>query len=147
MANNQARHDEIIEFFKNANPLPPATELLGFKLIQIDLDEKRLEASFTIKPEFLNPHGSVQGGLVTGFLDEVMSGALFMATDLKAATPTLEMKTSFLRPLTTQTARAVGRVVRQGSAFGFTSGELFNSDDVLCATATATSIIRPFASE
>lgn len=134
--------DTIMAFFRNLENLPPATALFGFELLDLNLETRTVEAGFTVKPEFLNPHGSVQGGIVTGFLDEAMSCAIFVASNLEAATPTLEMKTSFLRPLTTPKARATGRVVSMGQSFGFTEGELFNADGALCAKASATSIIR-----
>ena len=81
---------------------------------------------------------------MSAFLDEAMSLSVFVATHLKAAVPTLEMKTTFLRPLMTGKARCVGETVRLGKTVGFTEGRLFNADGVLCATASATAAIRPF---
>jgi len=130
--------------FADVDRLPAATRHLGFELIELNEQEHSVEAYFTGRPEFRNPNGSIQGGIVTGFLDEVMSFAAFMACDLNAAVPTLEMKTSFLRPLMTDRARAKGRVVRLGSSVIFTEGWLYNADGVLCATATATAARRPF---
>jgi uncharacterized protein (TIGR00369 family) len=128
-----------------ANPsfVPACTQHLGFELIDADPETGRIDAWFTARPEFLNPNGSVQGGIITAFLDEAMSFSVFVRTGLKAAVPTLEMKTSFLRPLMTGRARCIGETIRLGSSVGFTQGELYNQDGVLCATATATAAIRP----
>ncbi|MBL4544674.1 MAG: PaaI family thioesterase [Oceanicaulis sp.] len=81
--------------------MPAVTRHFGFSLIDLDPEAHWVEAWFEARPDFLNPNGSVQGGIVTGFLDEAMSLSAFIAGDLKIAVPTLEMKTSFLRPLMT----------------------------------------------
>lgn len=125
--------------------LPPATRHLGFELGEVDEDTGRVEAWFTARPEFRNPNGSVQGGIVSAFLDEAMSFSAFVASEMTAATPTLEMKTSFLRPLMTDRCRCVGETVRLGRSVAFTEGKLYNSDGVLCATASATAALRPFS--
>ena len=127
--------------------LPAATRHLGYELADIDPQTNRVEVWFTGRAEFRNPNGSVQGGIVSAFLDEAMSLSLFVATHLKAGVPTLEMKTTFLRPLMSGRARCVGETVRLGRSVGFTEGRLFNEDGVLCATASATAAIRPFAEQ
>lgn len=144
MSASKSRRDELATLFSDPAHLPAVTRHFGFSLIELDPDAHWVEAWFEARPDFRNPNGSVQGGIVTGFLDEAMSLSAFIAGDLMAAVPTLEMKTSFLRPLMTDRARARGQVVRLGSSVAFTEGWLWNSDGVLCATATATAALRPF---
>lgn len=139
-----AARDKLMAILSDPANLPAATRHLGYELSDIDPETSRVEAWFTARPEFLNPNGSVQGGIVSAFLDEAMSLSVFVATHLKAAVPTLEMKTTFLRPLMSGRARCVGETVRLGRTVGFTQGSLFNEDGVLCATASATAAIRPF---
>ncbi|TGY88184.1 PaaI family thioesterase [Marinicauda algicola] len=129
--------------FSDAAHIPPASRLFGFELLDLDPEQRWVEAKFTARDEFLNPNGSVQGGIVTGFLDEAMSLAAFIASDLTAAVPTLEMKTSFLRPLFKGECRARGTVLRLGRSVAFTEGRLFDAEGALCATASATCAIRP----
>ena len=143
MSASRSRRDELAALFSDPAHLPAATRHFGFSLIDLDPDAHWVEAWFEARPEFRNPNGSVQGGIVTAFLDEVMSLSALIACDLQAAVPTLEMKTSFLRPLMTDKARARGRVVRRGSSVAFTEGWLWNAEGVLCATATATAALRP----
>lgn len=144
MSASAERKDTLTALFSDPDNLPAVTRHFGFSLIDLDPEELWVEAWFDARPEFLNPNGSIQGGIVTGFLDEAMSLSAFIAGDLKAAVPTLEMKTSFLRPLMTERARARGQVVRCGSSVIFTEGWLWNTDGVLCATASATTARRPF---
>ena len=42
--------------------------------------------------------GQIQGGYLCAMLDECMSVACMVASGMTAVAPTLEMKTSFLRP-------------------------------------------------
>jgi len=134
--------DDLLKIMANPAFIPACTQHLGFELIDADPETGRIEAWFTAIPEFLNPNGSVQGGIVSAFLDEAMGFSVFVKTGLKAAVPTLEIKTSFLRPLMTGRARCIGETVRLGKTVGFTEGQLFNEDGVLCATASATAAIR-----
>jgi uncharacterized protein (TIGR00369 family) len=144
MSEASAAREKLMRVLSDPANLPAVTKHLGYELADIDPETSRVEAWFTAQPEFLNPNASVQGGLVTAFLDEAMSLSLFVATHMKAAVPTLEMKTSFLRPLMTGQARCVGETLRLGRSVGFTQGWLYNEDGVLCATASATAAIRPF---
>jgi uncharacterized protein (TIGR00369 family) len=57
--------------------------------------------------------------------------------------PTLEMKTSFLRPALPGRLRAVGRVVKWGKTIAFTEGELFDDQGRLLAKATGTALPTP----
>jgi len=134
----------IAALFSDTDALPAVTRHFGFELIDLDPEARWVEAWFTARPEFLNPNGSVQGGIVSGFLDEAMSAAALIATGLTAAVPTLEMKTSYLRPLMSGRARVRGEVARAGRTVIFTEGKLWNEDGVLCATASATAALRPF---
>lgn len=135
--------DRLRALFSSPEALPAVSRLFGFELIDLDPDARWVEAKFTAREDFLNPNGTVQGGIVTGFLDEAMSLAAFVASDLTAAVPTLEMKTSFLRPLFKGECRARGSVARLGRSVAFTEGRLFNGEGELCATASATCAIRP----
>lgn len=121
---------------------PPATRFLGVEITAIDVDKGRIELRSAARPELLNPNGSVQGGIVSAYLDEAMSLALIVAVRFGAAVPTLEMKTSFLRPLINGPFRFEGEVVRVGTTVGFTEGRAYDAQERLCAIATATAAIR-----
>ncbi|MEQ8406527.1 MAG: PaaI family thioesterase [Oceanicaulis sp.] len=142
-----ATRDKLMAILSAPENLPEATRHLGYSLLDLDPQTGRVECGFIARPQFRNPNGSVQGGIVSAFLDEAMSLSVFLSTHLKAAVPTLEMKTNFLRPLMSDTCRCVGETVRLGRSVGFTEGRLYNADGVLCATASATAAIRPFGEQ
>jgi acyl-coenzyme A thioesterase PaaI-like protein len=53
---------------------------------------------FEAKPEFLNPIGTVQGGILTAMLENTMGPAAPAHLGGDAFCQTLELETSFLRP-------------------------------------------------
>ncbi len=122
---------------------PPATAFLGFECIAFDENEGWIDAAFCLPKEATNPGGDAQGGFITAMLDEVMSMAGSIAQDGPAMTPTLQMTTSFIRPVPVG-VRLIGRgeVVRRGRSAIFTQGFLRSEDGKLLAQATASCIPR-----
>ncbi|KCZ45628.1 MULTISPECIES: PaaI family thioesterase [unclassified Hyphomonas] len=125
---------------------PPATDFVGFELIAFDEKEGWAEAAFCLPAEATNPGGTAQGGFVTAALDEVMSVAGSIVQDGPAMAPTLQMTTSFIRPVPVG-VRLIGRgeVVRKGRQAIFTQGVLSAEDGTLLAQATASCIPRSLA--
>ena len=126
--------------------LPPATAFLGFELIGFDAEQGWCEAHFRLPPQAANPSGNAQGGFITAMLDEVMSVAGSIVQPPPAMSPTLQMTTSFIRPVSVGVQlKARGEVVRQGRAAIFTEGWLWTADGKLLAQASASCIPRSMA--
>jgi uncharacterized protein (TIGR00369 family) len=114
------------------------------EVVGLSQSDKRVEAMFDASEAFTNPMGHIQGGYLCAMLDDVMSLAGVVASGLTHLMPTLEMKTSFLRPaLPGPKLRAVGRVVKWGKTIAFTEGELFDDQGRLLAKATGTALPTP----
>ena len=47
-------------------------DLMGVEFDNFDAEREEITLRFTAPDSFITPRGSVQGGLVAGFLDEVM---------------------------------------------------------------------------
>ena len=135
---------EILARFQRSGSLPAASKLLGFRMLRVDQAAKEIEAAFTATPDFCNPTGAVQGGFLTAMLDDAMSVAGLVASGMTHVMPTLEMKTSFLRPATPGELIVVGRVLKWGRTIAFTEGELYGAERRLLAKATATAMPTPF---
>jgi uncharacterized protein (TIGR00369 family) len=140
----QLTDEQILSRFQNSKNPPPGSALLGFKMIAVDRKAKQVEVTFDAKTDFCNPMRQIQGGYLCAMLDECMSVAGMVASDMTCVLPTLEMKTSFLRPALPGTLRGVGRVIKYGRTIAFTEGELYDSENRLLAKATATAIPTPF---
>jgi uncharacterized protein (TIGR00369 family) len=121
---------------------PPAAELLGWKLVEIDPDEGTIEVAFTATEQFLNPAGTVQGGFLAAMLDDTLGPALVAILGDGEWAPTTDLHVQFIKPAKPGELRGSGRIVRRGKDVAFLAGELRNSEGDLVATATATAAIR-----
>lgn len=142
----QVSDADLLARFQNAKRRPPASETIGFRVIRVDQAAREIEAEFAGRPEFTNPAGQIQGGFLMAMLDETMSVAGVVASNMTAFIPTLEMKTSFLRPARPGTLRCVGRVAKWGKSICFLEGELYDAEGRLLAKATSTAMPQPFKS-
>jgi uncharacterized protein (TIGR00369 family) len=138
--------EAILARFHASKSVPGGSRTLGFRLLAVNQAARRVEVAFEPAIEAVgNPMGQVQGGYVCAMLDECMSVAGMIASGMTCVVPTLEMKTSFLRPALPGPLKGVGWVVKWGRTICFTEGELYDPEGRLLAKASATAIPTPFS--
>ena len=138
--------EEILARFQRTKNQPTGSQTLGFRMVGVSQADKSVEVAFDAKAEFLlNPMKQIQGGFLCAMLDECMSVACMVASGMTHVAPTLEMKTSFLRPAVPGQLRGVGRVIKWGRSVAFTEGEIFDAEGRLLAKATGTAVPTPFS--
>lgn len=120
---------------------PPIAELLGWRFLGADADAGTVRVEFTASPAFLNPAGTIQGGMLAAMLDDTMGPALMATLMDRSMAPTVEFKVNFVRPAHPGRLVGTGRVVHRGRSLALLSGELHDDDGNLIATATATARI------
>src|SRR5687767_14872543 len=122
-------------------PPPPVADLVGFAPAFVAPGH----VVFTYEPreEHLNALCVVHGGIVTTILDTAMSCAVHSELERGVAYATVELKTSFVRPVTPSAGplRAEGRVVHGGRQVATAEAKLVDELGTLFATATSTSVI------
>lgn len=136
--------EAILARFQAARNPPKGSQLVGFRMLSVEQATRTVEVAFEASEQFCNPMRQIQGGYLCVMLDECMSVACMVASGMTSVAPTLEMKTSFLRPATPGPLRGVGRVVRWGKTIAFTEGELYDAEGRLVAKATGTAMPTPF---
>jgi hypothetical protein len=52
------------DMIEGRRPLPPASRLLGWKLLNLDAASGTIRVQFTAVPDFINAIGTVQGGII-----------------------------------------------------------------------------------
>ena len=122
-------------------PPPPAAQMLGWAIEDIDPAAGTVRVSFDAKPAFCNPMGNIQGGFLAAMLDDTMGPALIATLELGEFAPTLELKVSYLRPARPGRLVCTGRVVHRGGTVAFLAGDLSDTEGTLLATASATARI------
>ncbi|MEO0589980.1 MAG: PaaI family thioesterase [Pseudomonadota bacterium] len=128
----------------------PHSNLLGSRFVGFDEATQTATMRFTVKKDMTTWRGGVQGGLVAGYLDDVMGYAYVAATGGEMAPLNLDLSMSLLRLIPDgATILAKGRVVKAGRRVVFLEGELFAEDGTLYARATSTAIptARPSPTE
>ena len=118
-------------------------DLMGVKFDSFDREREEITLRFHAPDAFITPRGSVQGGLVAGFLDEVMGWAHVWATDQSEAPLNLDISMTLLKPVLAGPLIGKGRVVQRGRRVIFLEGELFDEAGTLLARATSTAIPTP----
>jgi uncharacterized protein (TIGR00369 family) len=122
-------------------PKPPCAELLGWTLLGHDKATTRI--GFEGRPEFLNPAGFVQGGMLAAMLDDAMGPGVLLATDGRFYTATIGLNVSYLAPARVGRLVAEARVIQLGKTVGFMDASLSDSDGTVVARATSSARLVP----
>ncbi|HKS19042.1 MAG TPA: PaaI family thioesterase [Bradyrhizobium sp.] len=114
-------------------PAPPSSKLLGWHLLDARPEDGWIRIGFDGKPEFCNPAGFVQGGM----LDDTMGPAVFTMTEGRLYTATISMTVNFLAPAKPGPITGEATVLQLGKTVAFIEGRLLAADGALLATASA----------
>lgn len=136
--------EEMLARFANAKKRPPCSETLGMQLLEVNQEAMTLRMAFDVSPNFSNPTGAIQGGFLTAMLDEAMSVCCIISSNVTMTAPTLELKTSYFRPLFPGRAEAKARILKFGKSIAFMEAELFDPEGRVVAKASATAAPKPF---
>jgi uncharacterized protein (TIGR00369 family) len=133
-----------VGFYPDDAGQSPHTALLGSEFVSFDEATQTATMRFHVKREMCTWRGGVQGGLVAGYLDDVMGYAYVAATGGVMAPLNLEISMSLIRLIPEgATITAKGRVVKAGQRVIFLDGELYAEDGTIYARATSTAIPTP----
>ncbi len=123
--------------------MPPASRLLGVDVQSIDAEAGIAVVAFTARPDFCNPMGVVQGGFLVAMLDDAMAIAAVGKSGFSVFVPTLELKTSFLKPAFPGRLIATARVLQWGKSTVFLEARMQDEAGNLLAVASATAKLVP----
>jgi uncharacterized protein (TIGR00369 family) len=133
-----ARSGPFWDMIEGRAPMPPVARLLGWTLLSIDPERGEIRVRFEAKADFLNPAGTVQGGILSAMLDDTMGPAAVALLGGNRFTQTLELKTSFYRPARPGPIIGFGRVAHRGRELVFLEGTLSDGEGKSLAAATST---------
>jgi len=135
---------EMLARFRSSKKRPPCSDALGMRLVELSQERQWLRMDFDVPEMFANPTGAVQGGFIAAMLDEAMSTAVIIASNVTMTAPTLEMKTSYLKRLMPGQASVEARILKLAKSAAFMEADCFDRGGDLVARATATAIPMPF---
>lgn len=129
-----------------AIPDPPISSHVGLRVVSVA--EGDVVMSAEPDESHYNPIGSVHGGFFATVLDSVCGCAVHSTLPAGVGYTSLELKVSFLRPITadTGTVTAHGWVTKSGRNATFVEADIRDGDGRVLATASSTClIVRPEA--
>jgi uncharacterized protein (TIGR00369 family) len=115
---------------------------MGFDLVEVGHGR----ATFAVEPgvRHYNPIGVVHGGLAATLLDSAMGCAVQTTLEPGTGYTTLDLSTTFLRPMTVDTGRVIceATVIHTGSRIATAEGRVFSArTGKLIATGTSSCVI------
>ena len=130
-------------YFPEDHHTSPHSALLGSEFVGWDEATQTATMRFMVRREMTTWRGGVQGGLVAGYLDDVMGYAYVAATGGEQAPLNLDFTMSLIRLIPEGSLIGKGRVVKAGRKVVFLEAELLSEDGKLMARATSTALPTP----
>ncbi len=96
---------------------------------------------FVAPESFKSPRGVVQGGLIGGFMDEIMGSAILSESKGKLLPLNLDMTMSYIKPVPVGKLIGKGRVVKMGRNVAFIEGELLDEEGNLLVKSSSTAML------
>jgi len=121
--------------------MPPASATLGWRLIACDAKGGMISVGFEGKPEFANPAGVIQGGILGAMIDDAMSALVIAHTRAERFPSTIDLHVHYLRPVRPGPVRVDARISEKGRSVIFLEAELFESRGKRAARATASAAL------
>lgn len=122
-------------------PAAPVADLIGLRCTYVM--PGRVTFEYEPRGEHYNSLGAVHGGIVTTVLDTAMCAAMQSVLDAGVDLATVELRTSFVKPVTlaTDVFRVEGTVVHSGSRLATAEARLVDRSGALYANASSTALV------
>lgn len=121
--------------------VPPTGVLLNMQIIEIDSAAGRVKVRYQPGPEFTNPMGNVQGGIIVAMLDDAAAFSAIVKAGERIGIPTIELKTSFFAPAKAGVPLfAEARCIKLGKRVAFMEADLTDEAGTLLATLTTSAV-------
>jgi acyl-CoA thioesterase len=115
-------------------------ELLGMR--PKSMGDGRARFELAVDTKHMNPNGVLHGGVIYSLADTAMGAALFSLLDGQDRCSTLEIKMSYLQPVTGGSIAVEASVVQRTKRIGVLEARVFGDGDQMVALATGTFYIQ-----
>src|ERR1700743_975802 len=118
--------------------MPPSAKLLGWRLLDARPWDGWLKVGFDGRPEFCNPAGFIQGGILSAMLADSMVRAVCVTSDVRFYATTISLTVNFIAPARPGPLIVEAQVIQIGKSIAFLEGKLIANDGTVLATASTT---------
>ena len=126
---------------RGQTPRPPALDLLGSRIDSVDAKAGTLSATYQARPDFRNPAGTVQGGLLGAMLDDLTASLVDATLAAGQGVATLSLNLSFLRPAQVGTLQGQAQILRRGRDVCHVMGTLLQDGKPVASAVSVCKII------
>lgn len=114
----------------------PFARLLG---IEVESQEPGVAVlTMKLRDDHMRNGGIAHGGAVATLIDSAMAFAIMPMLGENEHSMTVDLTIHYLRPVSSDSVRAIARVIRAGKRVITVSAELFDGNEKLAATAIST---------
>jgi acyl-coenzyme A thioesterase PaaI-like protein len=115
---------------------PPVFAAMQGQFLEMDLDSGTVTVQFPVLESYLNPYGTMQGGMIAAAVDNTL-GPLSVLVAPPNVTRRLEM--AYSRPITPDLGRitVTGRLLKQEGRWLFFRADVYDADGKRLARAKA----------
>ena len=128
--------EKQVERLKKAARELPFVLLCGIELESAEPGSAVM--SLAVREELKRDNGVVHGGAIATLIDTCTAFAIIPLLEEDEHSVTVDLTISYLRPLTTGTARASAKILRQGRRVIVLSADVVDHEGNLAATALST---------
>ena len=128
--------EQQIERLKAVAGELPFVSFLGIELESAEPGSAVM--SLAVRNELKRDNGVVHGGAIATLIDTCTAFAIIPLLEEGEHSVTVDLTISYLRPLTTGTARASAKILREGRRIIVLSAEVLDHEGKLAATALST---------
>jgi uncharacterized protein (TIGR00369 family) len=112
-------------------PPPPIAELVGFRIVEIDLGRAVFEMETSAA--HANPMGTLHGGIICDLADGAMGCAMASSLEEGETFTTLDLTSKFFKPIWSARLTAVARLVKRTRTLGLVECEVTDEGGSLVA--------------
>jgi len=128
--------EQQIERLESAARNIPFVSFVGIQLESAEPGSASM--SLVVRDELKRNNGVMHGGAIATLIDTCTAFAIIPLLAEGEHSVTVDLTISYLRPLTTGTARASAKILRQGARVVVLSAEVLDHEGNLAATALST---------
>lgn len=133
--------DQLRAIADGAHPAPPISSHIGLDFVSVADGDVVMTA--VPDESHYNPIGSIHGGFFATVLDSACGCAVHSTLPAGVGYTSLELKVSFLRPITADTGlvTAHGWVTKRGRSATFAEADIRDGEGRVLATASSTCLV------
>ncbi len=134
------RHlEQLRRLAKGELPPPPVAELVGFRLVEVELGQAVMEMDASAR--HANPMGTLHGGILCDLADAAMGIAMASTLEDSESFTTLDLTAKYFKPIWNAPLKAVARVTKRTRTLGLIECEVTDEGGSLVAKSFSTCMV------